>query len=67
VDTPKVERNTVVTEGALYDWLGGGNSRHTKEIRRRVVGAMAASRRMLQRQRLQAGESRISSKQRSVI
>jgi hypothetical protein len=24
-----------VTEGALYDWLGGGNSRHTKEIRKR--------------------------------
>jgi hypothetical protein len=44
-----------VTEGGLHDWLGGGNSRHTKEIRKRVVGAMAASRRMLQRQRLQAG------------
>jgi hypothetical protein len=25
----------VVTEGALYDWLGGGNSRHTNGIRKR--------------------------------
>jgi hypothetical protein len=36
--------NTSITEGALYDWLGGGNSRHTKEIRKKAVGAMAASR-----------------------
>jgi hypothetical protein len=31
----------------LYDWLEEGNSRHTKEIRKKVVGAIVASYRML--------------------
>jgi hypothetical protein len=56
----------IVTGVAIYDWLGGGNSEHTKMMDN-VAGVMAASRRCHEDRRLKAEESRIPSEQRSVI